>query len=104
MAHLAHDFGLQVPRQDEQIVGPCLIDGLDRMDGNVHAGREAAVLIRIAIDREVEEILADAAIVEQRVALPGRAVAADPLALSLQVDQRGEQIAFHGFNAAGEAS
>ena len=41
------------------------------MDGDVHARREAAVLVGIAIDREVQEIGADAAVVEQRVALAG---------------------------------
>jgi hypothetical protein len=38
----------------------------------VHAGREAAVLVGIAVDGEVDEVGADAAVVQQRVALPGR--------------------------------
>ena len=43
----------------------------------MHARREAAVLVGIAVDGEVEEVGADAAVVEQRVALARRAVAAD---------------------------
>ena len=81
MAHLRDDLVLQVPGQDQDVVGLGLVDRLDRLDRNVHARREAAVLVGIAVDREVEEVGADAAVVEQRVALARRAVAADRLAL-----------------------
>ena len=40
-------------------------------------GQEVALLVRVAVDRVVEEVGADAAVVEQRVALAGRAVAGD---------------------------
>ena len=63
------------------------------MDGDVHARREAAVLVGIAIDREVQEVGADAAVVEQRVALARGAVSADALALVLGRDEERQQLA-----------
>jgi hypothetical protein len=94
MVHLVDDLVLQVPGKDQDVVGLSLVDRLDRMDRNVHARREAAVLIGVSVDREVEEVGADGAIVEERVALAGRAVAADPLALVLGADQERKQVAF----------
>ena len=91
MAHLRDDLVLQVPGQDQDVVGLGLVDRLDRQDRNVHARREAAVLVGVAVDGEVEEVGADAAIVEQRVALARRAVAADRLALVLGRDQERQQ-------------
>ena len=44
-------------------------------------------LYGLRVHRVVEEVGADAAVVEQRVALAGRAVADDRLALLLRVDQ-----------------
>ena len=41
------------------------------MDRDMRARREAAMLVGIAVDQEVQEVGADAAIVQQRVALPG---------------------------------
>ena len=55
-------------------------------------GQELALLVRVAVDRVVEEVGADAAVVEQRVALARRAVAAT-LAVVLGLDQELEQLA-----------
>ena len=55
-------------------------------------GVNLPVLVRVAVDRVVEEVRADAAVVQQRVALPGRAVAGDRLAGALGVDQELEQL------------
>ena len=77
VAHLLDDLVLEVPRQDQDVVGLERVDRVDRMDRDVHAGREPAVLVRVAIDRELEEVGADPAVVQKRVALARRAVAAD---------------------------
>ena len=88
------DLVLQVPGQDQDVVGLGLVDGLDRLDRDVRARREAAVLVGVAVDGEVEEVGADAAVVEQRVALARRAVAArSRLPCSLRGDQEREQLA-----------
>ena len=78
---LCGDLPLQVPRQDQDVVRPGLRDALRGIDRDVGAGQEPPVLVRIAVDGVVEEIGPDAAVVQQGVALPGRAVADDLLAL-----------------------
>jgi hypothetical protein len=94
MVHLMDDLVLQVPGEDQDVVGPGLIDCLDRTDRDVHAGGEAAVLVGVSVDREVEEIGSDSAIVEERIALAGRTVPADPFALVLGRDQERKEVAF----------
>ena len=56
-------------------------------------GSELALLVRVAVDRVVEEVRADAAVVEQRVALAGRAVAGDRLPARLASMQERQQVA-----------
>src|SRR4026208_1553620 len=77
MAHLLHDFILEVPRQDQDVVRLGLVDRFHREDRNVHARRVAAVLVRVAIDREIQEIGADNGVVEERGALSRGAAGAD---------------------------
>jgi hypothetical protein len=93
VAHLVDDLVLEVPGQDQQVIGLGLVDGLDGLDRDVHARREAPVLVGIAVDRKVDEVGADAAVVQKRVALAGRAVGADALALLLAGDQKRQEIA-----------
>ena len=73
---------LQVPRQDQHDVGLVRADALRRADRDVRARQQVALLVRVEVDGVVEEVRADAAVVEQRVALGRRAVADDPLARS----------------------
>ena len=63
------------------------------MDRNVHSRRETAVLVGIAVHSKIEEIGADAAVVQQSVAFARRAVAADSRALFLAFDQERQQLA-----------
>ena len=60
-------------------------------DRDVGPGEEPALLVGVAVDGEVEQVRADAAVVEQRVALARRAVAGDPLALAAPLDEELEQ-------------
>jgi len=50
------------------------------MDGQPAAGQIAALLMRAQIDDIIEQVAADAAIIEERVALGGRTIADDMLA------------------------
>src|SRR5260221_14033708 len=63
-------------------------------DRDMRARQELALLVRAAIHRVIDEIAAYAAVVEQRIALRGRAVADDRLASSLGFDEELEQLAF----------
>src|ERR1700680_3522753 len=55
------------------------------------AGRVLALFVWVAVDREIDEIRADAAIIEQRVALARSAIADDTLAGALSPNQKREQ-------------
>jgi hypothetical protein len=59
----------------------------------MHSRREATMLVGIAIDREVEEVGADATIVEQRIALARRSISANRLAVLFALDKEGKQFA-----------
>src|SRR5262245_46866480 len=74
---LFDDLVLQIPRQDQHVVRARLLDPLRRKDRDVRAGKKPVVLVRVPVDRVLEEVGADAAVVEQRIALAGRTVAGD---------------------------
>ena len=93
---LRADLLPQVPRQDQHIVRPRRPDRVGRKNRNARSRRELALLVRIGVDGEVEEIGADAAVVEQRVALARRAVADDLLAAFFRVDQERQELALGG--------
>ena len=61
------------------------------MDRDVCARREPSVLVGVAIDGVVEEVGADAAVVEKRVSLARRPVADDLLAGPAKLDQEVEK-------------
>ena len=102
VGQLRHDLFLQVPRQDQDVVGPRLGQPLGCVNRNVRARQKLAVLVRIAVDRVVQEIGADAAIVQQRVALARRAVADNLLAGAAGRDQELQQLALGLLDLLGE--
>ena len=63
MAHLRHDFLFEIPRQDQNVVGPGSVDRVDRLYWNMHARRVATVFVRVAVDREIQEVGPDPAVV-----------------------------------------
>ncbi len=77
---------------------------LRRVDRDVRPRRVLALLVRVPVDGVVEEVRPDAAVVEQRVPLPRRAVADDLLALAPEVDEQLEERALRLAHAFGEAS
>src|SRR6266404_2961844 len=104
MAHLLQDLLPEIPRQDQNIVGSNGIDRLNRSNWNMYARRESPVLVRIAINGEVEEVDAHAAIVEECVAFARRAVAANSLASFFDVDETRQQPTFGPLNPRGKGS
>src|SRR5262245_44093884 len=91
MRELRHDLVLEVPGQDEDVVRTVLLERLGMPDRDVGSRQVLTLLIRIAVDRVVEEIGANTAEVQERVPLPRRAVAGDALAFAAAVDQELEQ-------------
>src|SRR5262245_58335456 len=102
MAHLLHDLLLEVPRKDQDVVGLGVVDRLDRVDGDVHAGRVAPMLVRVAIDGEVQEIGADGGVVEQSVTFARGAIATDALPFLLGFDENGKKLALGALDPAGK--
>src|SRR5580765_3585716 len=64
--------------------------------------QELALLGRRGVDRGLEQVAADAAVVQQRVALGWRAVAPDATARALLRDQELEQLVLGLAHARGE--
>ena len=100
---LSDDFVLQVPRQNKQIIRLGHIDGLDRIDRYMHSRCKAAVFVGVFVHREVEKIRANAAVVEQGIALAGSTIATNPRPLVLALNQEGEELALGSMNLCGKA-
>src|SRR5882672_7392770 len=90
--HLRHDFVLEIPRQNEQIVRLGFLDLVGVQDGNVRTRQELALLVRIAIDGIVDEVGADAAVIEERVAFARRPVPDHRFALAPDADQEFQEL------------
>jgi len=74
---LLDDLLLEVPREDEHDVGAGLADRVGRMDRDVGAGEEVALLVGVEVGRVVDQVRRDPAVVEQGVALGRSAVGDD---------------------------
>src|SRR5690606_7574471 len=70
-------------------------DGLGGVDGDVAARKVLALLVRVAVDRVRQQLGADPAVVQERVALAWRAVASDAQALVVEANQQLQQLALH---------
>jgi hypothetical protein len=87
VAQLRDDLLLEVPGEDQDEVGAFLLERLGVVDRDVRAWEELALLIRIAVDGELEQVAPDPAVVEQRVALAGSTISSDALTITARVDQ-----------------
>src|SRR5947207_11966207 len=90
---LVRDLFPQVPWKDENDVWARPLDLVRVADRDVAPRQVAPLLVRVAVDREVDELGADPAEVEERVAFRRRAVSRDPPAVVLEPDQRLEDVA-----------
>ena len=95
---LLGQLGLEVPGQRQHDVGPVLVDLGRIVDRNACPRREATVLVRVAVDGVLEQIAADSAVVEQRVALTGCSVTDDSLALGATVEQESQELVADGLS------
>src|SRR5688572_17610555 len=97
-----NDVVLQVPAQEQHVVGPRLFDQFRRSDRDVTAGQIPSMLLGVGVDGVIDQFPGDPAVVEQRVALPMRAVARDVLAIPFGVDQEIQQLVLRCAHALGE--
>src|SRR2546430_14220259 len=59
---LLHDFLFEIPRQNQQIIRPCTLNLIRRINRDMCSRQELAVLVGIAVDGVVDEIGANGAI------------------------------------------
>src|SRR6267378_2157615 len=85
--HLRHDLVFEIPRQNEQIVGLGFLDLVGMQDRDMRSGEELALLVGIAVHGVVDEIRADATVIQQRVAFARGSVSDDRLAFPPDADQ-----------------
>src|SRR5262249_9218868 len=90
---LGRDLAPQVPGQDQDVVRTCGADLRRIEDGDVRSGRVATLFQRACVHGVVQEVGADAAIIQERVALAGGAVARNRLARALRPNEKLEQVA-----------
>ena len=102
VGELLGELVAQVPGQDQHVVGLVLGDPLRREDRDPGAGGEPAVLVGVAVDRVRQQVGPDAAVVEQRVALAGGAVADHLLARAARVDEKRHEVVAHPRDGLGE--
>ena len=100
--HLFHDLVLKVPRQNEHIIRPALQYPLGRVNGNLHPGQIAPLLVRTAIDGEADQFRPHAAVIQQRAALRRRAVTGNQLSLASRGDEELQHLALHVDHPVGE--
>ena len=91
--HLLHDLLAQIPGEYQKIIGLRLHDFVGMFDGDARTGQEIALLVGAAVDGVIHKIGADAAIVEQGVALARVPVGGDGFPAAFGGDEKFQKIA-----------
>src|SRR5712692_234609 len=65
---LFHDFVLEIPGKNQDVVGPRLLNLFRCMNWQMSTGQELPVLVRVPVHGVVEKVGPDTAIVQQGVA------------------------------------
>src|ERR1700722_17213905 len=86
ISQLRHNLILKVPRQNQNIIPPAPADLLPWVDRNVWSRQETPMLVRIPIHGELQEVLANTAIIQQRISFPWRAISGNALPLATNSD------------------
>src|SRR4029450_5949100 len=83
--------------------GPAAREGFGLEDRDVRARQEEPLLVRVSVDREVHEVGANSAVVEERVPLAGSTVAGDGAAVAPRSNQEVEQCTLGFLDAFAKA-
>src|SRR5699024_4019228 len=102
VVELCDDLVLEVPRQDEDVVRLGLGDPRGFVDRDAGTGGVPAVLVGVAVDRVVEEVRTDAAVVEEGVSFARSPVADHARPVTLDPDKEVEQLALGLADSLGE--
>src|SRR6202012_763464 len=99
---LLHDFVLQIPRQNHNIVRLGLPNPVGMINRDVSARQESTLFVRAAIDRIFDQVFADSAIVQQRGAFSRRSVPGHGLAFPRGSNQEVQQRELSSSHLSGE--
>ena len=100
---LGEDFVRKIPSEQQSVIGFALEQLLRRHDGNVRAGREAALLVSAAVGDKIQRVRAHAVVVQQRAAFGGRAVGGDAFAFLLQLGEQRHEVILDRADLIAEA-
>src|SRR5580658_6580993 len=84
---LPHDLVFQIPRQDHDVVGLGLSDPIRVENRDVSARQESTLFVRAPVHGVLDQIFADAAVMQQSCALAGCSVSRHRLALPRRSEQ-----------------
>lgn len=101
---LRQDFVSEVPGQQKGVIRHCLQELLGRVNGKMDAGHVSSLLVRIAIDDEIQGLLTNAAVIQERAALGGCAVSGNSGPLALQIPEKTAQRPLDLLDAISEAA
>src|SRR5690349_1411064 len=99
---LLHDFVFQVPGKDHYVVWFGFPDTLGVINRDVAARQETPLLVRAAIYRVFDQILADTTVVQQSGALAWGSVARHRFSLARSAQQELQERDFGLFHAFGK--
>src|SRR5437879_10012076 len=85
--HLRHDLVFEVPRQNEQIVGLGFLDLVGMQNRDMRSGPELALLVGLAVHGVVNEIRANTAVIQKRIAFARCPISDYRFSLSPDTDQ-----------------
>src|SRR5271170_1166699 len=99
---LLHDFIFEIPGENQQVIWPGFPDAIRGVDRDVRPWQEFPLLVRAAVDRIVEKIGSNPAIIQQRIPFARSAVARDLFPRTLGLDQEFKEFAFGFSHLLGE--
>src|SRR5580698_3861908 len=100
---LIHDFALKVPGQNHHIVRFSFANAVGMMNGDVRPGEKSPLFIRASINRVLNQVLSDTAIMQQRGALAWSAVTGNTLAITRGLKEEFQQRQLGLLHLPGEA-
>src|SRR6266851_8484828 len=89
---LLDDLVFQVPGKDQQEIRLRLPNPIRRINRDVRAGQESAMLVGIAVHGIVEKISSDSAVIQQRIAFAWRPIPRDLFPAAFRLNQEFEQL------------
>src|SRR5262245_55805488 len=101
---LTHHFILEIPDEDEEVVGLTLGNDLRTDHRDAAAGHAPPLLVRTAVSDKRDGVGGDAAIVQENAAFCRRSVGADGLARRAQLAQRRVEIVAHALDGLAKVA